>query len=103
MSTMVSARIPSDVYSRGVKNLKRMDSNVTDLVRAAFEYVALTEQLPSSTNAALKPGVRKFTPEQAREFQEMFGSEEGSINLPDNFDYKKELAEGKRRDYEALS
>ena len=103
MSTMVSARIPTDVYSRGVKNLKRMDSNVTDLVRAAFEYVALTEQLPNNNNTALKPGVRRFTPKQAREFQEFFGPEEGEIELPDDFDYKKELAEGKRRDYEALS
>ena len=103
MSTMVSARIPNDVYDRGIKNLKRMDSNVTDLVRAAFEYVSQTEKLPGQDDAVPKQGIRKLTKKQMQEFGSMFGNAESEIDLPDNFDYKREMLQCKRRDYEAIS
>ncbi len=103
MSTMVSARIPSDVYARGVKKLKTMDSSVTDLVRSAFDYVISTEKLPVEESVQIKPGMRSFSREQAFKFNEMFYGSSQSFNLPENFDYKSELSAELREEYEALS
>ena len=103
MSTMVSARIPSDVYARGIKKLKGIDSSVTDLVRAAFDYVISTEKLPAEENVKVKPGKRNFSKEQALEFNSLFYGSSHPLNLPEDFDYKKELAEGLEVEYEALS
>lgn len=103
MSTMVSARIPSDVYARGVKKLKAMDSNVTDLVRAAFDYVISADRLPMEDSVRIKPGIRNLSREQASEFNEMFYGSNQSFNLPENFDYKSELSVELREEYEALS
>ena len=103
MSTMVSARIPSDVYARGVKKLKGIDSNVTDLVRAAFDYVISTDKLPSENCMSVKPGKRSLSKEQALEFNTLFYGATQPLNLPEHFDYKKELADGLVEEYEALS
>ena len=103
MSTMVSARIPSDVYARGVKKLKGIDSSVTDLVRAAFDYVISTESLPLENSPVLQPGKRHLSKEQAIEFNKMFYGTNKRLDLPQDFDYKKELADGLHTDYEALS
>ena len=103
MSTMVSARIPNDVYERGVKRLKHIDSNVTDLVKSAFEYVIVSEKLPTEDRSSISPGKKKLTGKKAVEFNEMFAGGLSSINLPENFDYKEDLSSEMRRDYEALS
>ena len=100
---MVSARIPTDVYERGVKNLKSIDSNVTDLVRAAFEYVNSSKKLPSQTRNLIEPGKKQLTGARAIEFNEMFFCESESLNLPENFDFKEELSNNLKSDYEALS
>ena len=103
MSTMVSARIPSDVYARGVKKLKGIDSSVTDLVRAAFDYVISTEKLPSEKCTPVKPGKRSLSKEQAAQFNSLFYGSMQPLNLPENFDYKEELEGGLEAEYEALS
>jgi antitoxin component of RelBE/YafQ-DinJ toxin-antitoxin module len=103
MSTMVSARIPNDVYERGVKKLKHIDSNVSDLVRAAFEYVIESEKLPSENNIPIKPGKKELVGKEARKFNQMFSLEEETLNLPENFDFKEELSKGMKDNYEALS
>lgn len=103
MSTMVSARIPSDVYARGVKKLKQIDANVTDLVRAAFDYVISTERLPAEESVVVKPGMRSLSKEQTIEFNALFYGSTQPLNLPEDFDYKNELSVVLIEDYETLS
>ena len=100
---MVSARIPTDVYERGMKNLKNIDSSVTDLVRAAFEYVISSKELPSENSKLIEPGKKQLSGTQAIEFNEMFFCEPDSLELPADFDFKRELSNDLKSDYEALS
>ena len=102
MSTMISARIPSDIYAQGIKKLKGMDSCVTDLVRAAFDYVISTGKLPTDDAAMVKPGTRSFSKEQALKFNSMFYGSNEPLDLSDDFEYKKAVNRFEC-EYEALS
>ncbi len=104
MTQMISARVPSDVYAQGIKKLNKMDSSVTELINAAFDYVIATDKLPVVDKMKIKPGTRRLTKNQKREFNTLFnGSNSEAVNLPTNFDYKSELSSELRAEYEALS
>lgn len=104
MTQMISARVPSDVYAQGIKKLNKLDSSVTALVNAAFDYVIATDKLPVENEMKIKPGTRKLTKKQIQEFNTLFDSSSAEvISLPANFDYKSELATNLGDDYEALS
>lgn len=103
MSTMVSARIPSEVYAQGIKKLKDMNSCVTDLVRAAFDYVIATGKLPTEDAAMVRPGMRSFSKEQASRFNSMFYGSSEPIDLSDDLDYKNSCQWDLDAEYEALS
>ena len=104
MTQMISARVPSDVYAQGIKKLNKLDSSVTELINAAFNYVIATDKLPIEDEMKIKPGTRKLTKKQAQEFNRLFGNNSAElISLPANFDYKSELATNLGDDYEALS
>lgn len=102
-STMVSARIPNDKYEQGIRKLKKLDSNVSDLVKAAFDYVIKAEQLPVQTQSNLKPGKRHLKGKKLAEFNLLFGANDAPLTLPENFDYKDALASEIAADYEAIS
>ena len=103
MSQMVSVRIPRDVYLRGIKKLKSIDSNVTELVRSAFDYIISTEKLPGETRSKIEPRIRSLTKDQKLEFADMFYGNANSFDLSDDFDYKNELSRNLKNDYEAIS
>ncbi len=103
MSYMVSARVPGDLYSEGIRKLKKMNAGVTDLVRAAFEYVVEHGEMPATGKPALKPGKRTLSGKKLKEFENLFESGDIDIVVPDDFDYKEILSGGLKDDYEALS
>lgn len=66
----ISARVPREIRDQGDAALKRIDSTVTDLVNAAFEYVIKTGKLPDAREHLLleKKGSQKLTQQQKAEF-----------------------------------
>lgn len=68
----VSARVPREIRDRGDAALKRIDSSVTDLVNAAFEYVIETGKLPSAQEGAASNKKRGsvFTQAQKESFKD---------------------------------
>ena len=101
MSTMASARVPSEIYEQGLAKLSELGSNTTELIVSAFSYVAKTGQLPQSHDVSAKH--HNPTAEQLADLRQKLRASCMHIDLPENWDYKQELAEGKWADYEALA
>ena len=101
MSTMASARVPAEIYSQGVEKLAEIGSNTTELIVSAFSYVAKAGELPNY--AKEKPAAKRITADQLAEFQRKFEGSCLHLSLPEDWDFKQELAEGKWADYEALA
>lgn len=82
LDSTVSARVPREIRSQGDAALKRIDSSVTDLVNAAFEYVIKTGSLPAANTKQLtaKQKERKFTVEQRAAFDKLQAAT--SIEVP---------------------
>lgn len=102
MSRMTTARIPDEIYEQGFLRLSESGFSVSDLVRAAFEYVADTGELPQAKNKH-QDTHRTLTEAQKRDLKEKLCASQLRIELPDSWNYKDELAEGKWGDYEALA
>ena len=100
MSTMTTARIPDELYDQGMQRLESLGMGTTDLIRAAFKYLVTTGNIPepASTNTT-----RAFDAQQKQELAAKLAASRLDIDLPAEWDYKEELARGKREDYEALA
>ena len=100
MSTMTTARIPDELYDQGIQRLESLGMGTTDLIRAAFKYLIATGNIPEPANAKAAHALNK---QQKQEFASKLAASRLTIALPENWDYKEELAQGKWEDYEALA
>lgn len=108
MSEIVTARVPAEIRRQGNSILEELGSTPTELVRAAYEYVIATGELPDASQ-----GQANSTPDgqlSKEERRELLASlAETTFDVPqtawgDACDlYKDEIAEGRRADYEALA
>ena len=101
MSRMATARIPDEIYDQGTQRLEELGIGTTDLVRAAFNYLLATGELPNPP--VKQKSVRKMTVQHKKELAAKMAASRLTITLPSNWDYKKELEKGKWADYEALA
>ncbi len=71
VDAVVTARVPRAVRQHGDDILREMGSTPTKLINAAYDYVIQHKRLPGEqlSSDRPKPGVRRFTPEQAKEFR----------------------------------
>ncbi|WP_251158695.1 hypothetical protein [Caniella muris] len=104
----ISARVPDEVRRQGLSRLRAQGATVSDLVNAAFDYLIQTGELPgrpSKVQGRRGPlGARALSPAQADELRRSLEATTFPDAVPaDGGNYKAALAEGRRRDYEALS
>ena len=105
----VSARVPDEVRRQAVARLRARGATVSDLVNAAFDYIIQTGELPGDAPGSEAPhrgrGPRALDPAQAAGLRESLAATTfpGATPAATGGTYKEFLAEGRRRDYEALS
>lgn len=104
----ISARVPDEVRRQGLSRLRAQGATVSDLVNAAFDYLIQTGELPGRVSEGQERrsplGARALSPAQTDELRRSLAATTfpGAVSV-DGGNYKTVLAEGRRRDYEALS
>ena len=108
MSDIVTARVPAEIRRQGNSILEELGSTPTELVRAAYEYVIATGELPDASRGQADSAADDQLSSEER--QELLASlEDTTFYIPqtawvDVCDLcKDEIAEGRRADYEALA
>ena len=99
MSTMVSARVPTEVYEQGTQRLAAIGSSMTELINCALSYVVETGDLPETRPAR---GRREIGREDIALLKAKLAASRLSVELPEDWDYREELARGMAQDHEAL-
>ena len=102
MSKMATARIPDEIYDQGLRQLNAMGRGTSDLIKAAFDYVSRTGKLPEAPADGVVAS-RGLSKEQKADLAAKLKASRMHIELPADWDFKEELAAGKRADYEALA
>lgn len=96
MSVMASARVPNEIYDQGILSLEKIGSTPSELITSAFAYVAQTGKLPCCN-------IRKSavpTENQLKELELKLAKSCLHLDLPESWDYREEIAEGKAKKYE---
>ncbi len=103
----ISARVPDEIKRQGVDALRAKGATVSDLVNAAFNHLIQTGELPgegaSEAVAVLPRGPRGLDGGQMQELRRSLAATTFEGVHLEGLDVRRALAEGRRRDYEALS
>lgn len=102
MSTMVTARIPDELYEQGKERLAALGATPSQLMRAAWDYVVQQGEIPTAQKPVSNTR-RVLTEEQRRDFGAKLRATRLPLSLPPDWDYKSELSKMMAAEYEALS
>ncbi len=104
MDPMVSGRVPLLLRNRVNQKLKELGSSPTELINKAYEFVDITNALPSAKTKP-KSGSRKLDQESQEQLSSFF--DKTTYPVPEkyfgNLSYDEILENEMRREYEALS
>lgn len=102
MSTMVSARVPSELVAQVNDSLARENKTTTEFIRAAYEHYARFQVFPQ-VPAPSHDSQRILSPEQREELSSLFHASSLPLQVnPDIAADKAALADAKVGKYEAL-
>lgn len=106
-NTMVAARVPSGIKAQGDAILAEINSNPTELINAAYEFLIKNKELPTSSQAfkSIKTGTRTLNKRQAKALLQKRNNM--TYAVPSTFwkseVYKDEIEEARKQKYESLS
>ena len=103
MMVMVTARVPAEIRRQGNAVLEQLNATPTELIRAAYEYVLATGQMPVAKDSAGRDA-SELPVEKQRKLAEMIARTtfDVSSSLLDFDPYKQIRAQGLAEKYEAL-
>lgn len=113
-TSTVTARVPREVKRQAEIVLKRQGLTPTEVINRLYEKIIALGTFPEDTfpnmHAFPEPGERvldagTLNGEQSRMYEAFLRHKEFKVEFPVDFgyDYKRIIAEGRRKDYEALS
>ena len=102
MMATVTARVPAEIRRQGNAVLEQLNATPTELIRAAYEYVLATGQIPVAQDSAGRDASEPV--EKQRKLAEMIAETtfDVSPSLLDFDSYKQIRAQGLAEKYEAL-
>lgn len=103
MMVTVTARVPAEIRRQGNAVLEQLNATPTELIRAAYEYVLATGQIPVAQDSAGRDA-SELPDEKQRILAEMIAETtfDVSPSLLDFDSYKQIRAQGLAEKYEAL-
>lgn len=103
MMATVTARVPAEIRRQGNAVLEQLNATPTELIRAAYEYVLATGQLPVAKEKAGRDAF-ELPAEKQRMLAEMIAETTFDVSplLLDFNSYKQIRAQGLAEKYEAL-
>lgn len=103
MMATVTARVPAEIRRQGNAVLEQLNATPTELIRAAYEYVLATGQMPVAKDGTGRDA-SELPDEKQRKLAEMIAETtfDVSPSLLDFDSYKQIRAQGLAEKYEAL-